>query len=900
LGNDSGAAIGKLAARVLVAVVVPLVFFLALELILRLVGLGFETRLFIPEPGGKPGALVANPRVGWRFFPPEIAREPQLTRFFMPKPEGTRRIFVLGGSAALGIPFEDFSVGRSLRAMLAIRFPGIRFEVISAAMTAINSHVLTAFAREIAGYDPDLVLVYTGNNEVVGPFGPSSVAGRLSESNALIQARIRLKSLRLVQVLEGLVRSLARRASGAEEQRWKGMEMFAESRLHPSDRRLRLVESHFVRNLERIVSSLRSADIPVVLCTVPTNLKDCPPFASENDPTLPEARLRTWRESFARGKRLAAKGELVQAAAQLRAALAADPSHAETAFRLAEVLARQGAWDEAAKLYIQARDADALPFRATSRLNAVIRETAARAASNGLTLVDLDEAFRRRSRHGVSDLEQFFEHVHLTYPGDLLAAGEIYRTVIERELLPLPGPTDEQREPPDALACMKFMAYTPWDEVRGLDSILQMMARPPFTGQPLFAGIRQALQARREMFAPLLTGEPMKETIETYRQAIARDPETWGLHARVAQIYLIQQQPRLAEQELRQVIERFPRHAALYNDLGIILAAQKRTREAVALFQRWIDNPDTPVDVREDLQRNLVGTLINEGLLDESGQRCREVLAQEGWSPELKVDLLLRQGEALQLAGRHEAALEPLQAALSVDPEHPLVHLRLGISLSELGRHAEAIQHLRKATELDPRSAVSFANLGLALLRNRRFEQAVEALNTAIRLDPSAPGPYNSMALALESTGKPREAIPYARKALELDPDRSEAYANLGRLLMRTGQYEQAVETLSTGASRAPTMNLLRDLAWVLATCPDERLRDAPRALRLAREAVTWSKRENILALWTLAEALELSGEHAEARRTLDEAMALARRQQNIDLLRRIQARAAELNAETP
>jgi hypothetical protein len=58
--------------------------------------------------------------------------------------------------------------------MLHDKYPGLTFEVHTAAMVAINSHAIREIAADCAEHDPDLFILYMGNNEVVGPFGPGT------------------------------------------------------------------------------------------------------------------------------------------------------------------------------------------------------------------------------------------------------------------------------------------------------------------------------------------------------------------------------------------------------------------------------------------------------------------------------------------------------------------------------------------------------------------------------------------------------------------------------------------------------------------------------------------------------------------------------------------------------
>ena len=91
------------------------------------------------------------------------------------KPAGKVRIFVLGGSAAMGTPDPSFNFGQILGVMLREQYPGVQFEVVNGAMTAINSYVVREIARDCAAREPDLFVVYMGNNEVIGPYGPGTV-----------------------------------------------------------------------------------------------------------------------------------------------------------------------------------------------------------------------------------------------------------------------------------------------------------------------------------------------------------------------------------------------------------------------------------------------------------------------------------------------------------------------------------------------------------------------------------------------------------------------------------------------------------------------------------------------------------------------------------------------------
>ena len=162
----------------LLALIIPSLLLLgATEAALRVSHYGYDTHIFLPRLIHGQRVLIENDQFALRFFPPNLARTPEPLVMPAQKPVGTFRIFILGGSAALGDPEPAFGAGRYLQVLLRERYPSEKFEVINVAMTAINSHSVLPIARECARHQGDLWLVYMGNNEMVGPFGAVTVFG---------------------------------------------------------------------------------------------------------------------------------------------------------------------------------------------------------------------------------------------------------------------------------------------------------------------------------------------------------------------------------------------------------------------------------------------------------------------------------------------------------------------------------------------------------------------------------------------------------------------------------------------------------------------------------------------------------------------------------------------------
>ena len=85
---------------------------------LRLVEYGHPTGFFRRVRIGSEVFLRENDGFALRFFPPELARSPTSFRFAARKPDGVRRIFVFGESAAMGDPQPAYGASRYLEVLL--------------------------------------------------------------------------------------------------------------------------------------------------------------------------------------------------------------------------------------------------------------------------------------------------------------------------------------------------------------------------------------------------------------------------------------------------------------------------------------------------------------------------------------------------------------------------------------------------------------------------------------------------------------------------------------------------------------------------------------------------------------------------------------------------------------
>jgi tetratricopeptide (TPR) repeat protein len=254
-----------------------------------------------------------------------------------------------------------------------------------------------------------------------------------------------------------------------------------------------------------------------------------------------------------------------------------------------------------------------------------------------------------------------------------------------------------------------------------------------------------------------------------YRQALAKMPGLYGVHAAVAQIYRATGHPQWAEAEARQ--ERQPDCAR--DTLGCDFASSR--------FERVVSAP--------------VGT--PEALYWKS--RAYDRLAVEAFvrltklppSPQLH-ELIAELHEASR---DYPVAAQEWRKAYQLSRRDPEVGKHLAVALLRIYDNRGAAQLLETILRQQPASAEANYLLGYALLNLQEPAQSVSYLRKALDLDPGLLRARGELGRAYLQTGQNGQAIPYLKAALVLDADGSLHY-QLAKAYLATGQRQLAVQML--------------------------------------------------------------------------------------------------------
>jgi protein O-mannosyl-transferase len=343
----------------------------------------------------------------------------------------------------------------------------------------------------------------------------------------------------------------------------------------------------------------------------------------------------------------------------------------------------------------------------------------------------------------------------------------------------------------------------------------------------------------------------------------------------------------------RTTITKNPTAFLACNNLGNILATQGNDDEAMALFRRAIEiKPDYL-----EAHYNLANALDRQGKPDEAISQFEKAI-------EINPDFAAAHnnlGTALLDQGRLEEASGQYHQAIEKDPAYAEAYNNLGYLLAKQGRSGEAIEAYRKAIELKPDRAEFYNNLGNLLAAQGRTTEAVEQLQKAVEIEPDNAKIHYNLANLRFAQGQWNEAIEQYRQALKHMPGSVHAHYQLGVALQCQGQFAAAIaqftEVLQLDPQHAAARN---NLAWLLATCPQASLRNGPKAVELAQQAVQLSGGDQPEILDTLSAAYAEAGQFQEAIETVRQALSLAEAKNNRQLTEVLQMRLKLYKANVP
>ncbi len=448
--RETASSTRKLGFR-LAAVLFGLLPLVALEISLRVFNLAKPTDQADPLAGfnrqqtlfEKSGDVFQTARAREPFFNPQ--------HFAAIKPTNGFRVFCFGGSTVFGHPYlSDTAFPKWLELELAASAPGRAIEAVNCGGISYASYRLAPIVREVMKYQPDLIVVATGENEFLEDRTYQRIKVQSGFRRSLEEKFFSLRSAMIVRnwlnreqhnsltAPPPVTSTLSTEVNARLDDARSGYASY-----HRDDEWHRQVVNQFEDSLRAMIADCRGAKTPLILVTLGSNLRDCPPYKSEHKSDLgPEAEAR-WQSDF--DAAAAAESKDPQAALALyEKAAAIDSEHALLNFRIARLLDRLGRVEPAREHYLRAKDQDICPLR---MLDEVYQLQHKIAAETSTPLVDARSILEALSPDRLPGNDLYVDHVHPTIGGNQQIAQAVAARTLEMRLLPdaSPLPAEKRR-----------------------------------------------------------------------------------------------------------------------------------------------------------------------------------------------------------------------------------------------------------------------------------------------------------------------------------------------------------------------------------------------------------------------------------------------------------------------
>ncbi len=523
----------------IILLLIPIIFFVLLEIILRIIDYGGNDDQWIKINDTK---QMLNPDIAGRyFFNTKDLPQSNNDAFDIIKRENAFRVFVMGGSSAQGFPFSpNGTFSRYIRDRLELLYPENHIEVINVAITATNSYTIRDLLPGVLDEKPDLILIYAGHNEYDGAFGVGSNEN-VGNSRSIVNFVILLnkfKSFQLIRNGINFVMNIFSSQSEIETPRGGTlMARIVKEQLIPINSEMfNSGLKQFEENLEEILTMTRTAGVPVIIGSLVSNLKDQKPFISIGEESN---------------------------------------TNADSVYLNAKHQLGLGKIKIADSLFRQAKDLDALRFRAPEKINQIIIELAEK---YNCSFINVDLIFNIESPDAIVGNNLIVDHLHPSLEGYQLMGKVYFESISNNNLLP-DGKVDKMSDSEEDSIVVTNFAFSHLDSTIAEIRLAGLLNDWPFVQKPDYL---------------FLNSLELKDKIDSISFNVAVNNTNWEkAHHDAADWYLHKKDYENFSKEYLVLVSQYPFKLSDYDYAASELINVKEYELAyVFLIKRFKETPD--------------------------------------------------------------------------------------------------------------------------------------------------------------------------------------------------------------------------------------------------------------------------------------------------------------------
>jgi len=320
-----------------------------------------------------------------------------------------------------------------------------------------------------------------------------------------------------------------------------------------------------------------------------------------------------------------------------------------------------------------------------------------------------------------------------------------------------------------------------------------------------------------------LTDDDKKRQAD-YDRAIKLDGDDAEAYRTRGLFHLTQQQYDKALADLDKVIELEPDDPSAHEARGLVLFFQKKYDQARNSF-------DAAIKLDPDSRMAYVHRARCKAIAGDNKDAIKDVDEALRTDPANLPALLLR-SQLLQQTKDLDGALADVDKVLALRPDLVEAMLMRASIFAQQKKLDEATAELERIRKAAPDDTEILLQLGTFYTAQKQSAKAIEVFDEVLGKEP---------------------------KSADALRGRGDAHLNLGQQAEAIRDYEAALKLDEKDSG------VLNNLAWVLATSPDEKLRDGPRAIELATRACEATDYKAAHILSTLAAGYAESGDFDKA-----------------------------------
>jgi len=467
------------------------------------------------------------------------------------------------------------------------------------------------------------------------------------------------------------------------------------------------------------------------------NLKDCAPFSSMTSRNLSASDQVQFDNLFTNGVQAENHSNFLEAARDFQKAAALDPKVADLQFHWARNLLLLSNYPAAQDHFQLACDYDALPFRADSRINGIIRNEPKKFAGSNLVFLDAAAVLDVGARNQILGQELFYEHVHFNFDGNYRLArawAEQIGKVLPDSILRNAGTNSWA----DQSVCEQRLGLTDWNRSLVIESVRQRLLQPPLSDQLNNDERIRKMTHRINQLHSQMDPAAAAKAVESFKIVLEQRPDDYSLRENFALFLEAIGDSSSAVREWQRIHDLIPQDSFTCFQLGRLLDVQGQFAGA----EEWLHKAVTIRPTVTDAWIELGDALIAQQKFESALMAYKTARQQRPGDSQI-VFLI---GKDLMKLNRQAEAIQAYRDAIKLDPSAWQLHFELGGALDAAGQEEAALLEFAAAVRLNPNYSRTHFNYGVLLAKLNRLDDAQREFEESLKLEPGYQNALNGLA----------------------------------------------------------------------------------------------------------------------------------------------------------